>query len=164
MARRLTTLITTLTLSFAAIACSGDERREQMNQADANAAPRGPEVTVTGCLTGGREANAFALTAARDPLASGTLQVGRGEVPTYTYELVGATNDLAQHVGRHVEIRGRVDPDVKESVDVENKTRDEQPARTGQGTPSVETREEVEVDVRRLHVLSATPTDRRCGE
>jgi hypothetical protein len=163
MGRWLSTLITTLTLAFALAACGGGDERPA-TQADANATPRGPEVTVTGCLTGGREANAFALTAARDPLASGTLQVGRGEVPTYTYELVGATNDLAQHVGRHVEIRGRVDPDVKESVDFEARTRDEQPASTGQGTPSVETREEVEVDVRRLHVLSVTPTDRRCGE
>jgi hypothetical protein len=164
MGRRFTTLVTILALAFMMTACrNGDERRPQAVQADSSKAPDGPEVTITGCLTGGREANAFVLTPSRDPLATGTLQASRGEAPTYTYELVGLPADLAPHVGRLVEIRGRVDPDVKESVDIESKTRDEQPAvRTGQETAAVETRQEIEVDIRRLHVLAATPTDRRC--
>ena len=165
MGRWFTSLVMTLAMTVMLTACrDGNERRPENLQADATA-PSGPEVSVTGCLTAGRDASAFVLTAARDSLATGTLQASRGEVPTYTYELVGAPADLTPHVGKQVEVRGRIDPDVKESVDVEAKTRDEQPAvRAGQDSARVETRQEIEIDVRRLYVLSTTPTDRRCGD
>jgi len=134
----------------------------------ANAATEGrdaggrEEVTITGCLTGAPDRNAFVVTPARDALASGALHSGTGEVPTFTYELVGNSGDLSPHVGRQVEVTGKVDDERDDEVDVDRKDKTESPRVDDKVTPAIETKEEVEIKVRRLEVSSVRPTGQPC--
>ena len=154
-----------ISLTLASAACSRQPENRNATAADASASAKGDEVTVTGCVTSAPDRNAFVLTASRDALASGALQSNTGEVPTYTYELVGTTTDLQAHVARQVEIKGRLDDDRKD-VDIDTKDKVElPPTRTGDNaavTPAIETKSEVELKVRRLHVTSVTPTGQAC--
>src|SRR5687768_1692344 len=104
-----------LAAGLGAAACSG---RDDSEQAITGEPVSGDHVTVTGCLTGAADRAAFVLTADRSALTSGALYSGSGEVPTYTYELVGG-NDLAAHVGRKVSVKGRLDDDRDDEVDAE---------------------------------------------
>lgn len=123
---------------------------------------RGREITVTGCLTGAPDRNAFVVTADRNALTSGALYSGSGEVPTYTYELVATGSDLAPHVGRQVQVVGRLDADRDDEVDVEARTEHADAGRDSKVTPAVETNEEIEIKVRRIHVVSVTETGTAC--
>jgi hypothetical protein len=155
-----------LTVALGSAACTRQDASEQTIAKDAATADAadGDEVTITGCLTGAPDRGAFVVTANRDALASSTLRSGSGEVPTYTYELVGGT-DLQAHVGRTVQVRGRLDDDRNDEVDIDNKDKVELPKTQVGGddvTPAIETKEEVELQVRRLHVASVTPTGSAC--
>jgi hypothetical protein len=153
-----------ISLTLASAACSRQSEDGTATAGDASASAKGDEVTVTGCVTSAPDRNAFVLTASRDALASSALRSNTGEVPTYTYELVGTT-DLQAHVARQVEVKGRLDDDRKD-VDVDTKDKVElPPTRTGDNaavTPAIETKSEVELKVRRLHVTSVTPTGQPC--
>jgi hypothetical protein len=149
-------------------ACGRAEERQATQEAAlaTRAQTTGKEVTVTGCLSAAPDRAAFVVTADRNALASGAMQSNTGEVPTYTYELVDSSADLTPHVGRQVEIKGHLDPDRDDEVDVQTKDKTrEAPARVGGDTvtPAVETKEEIEIQVRRLHVVSATPTGQPCA-
>lgn len=158
-----------VSVATASTACSraADERQQQQQAALATRADAGgDEVTITGCLTGAPDRGAFAVTADRNALTSGALYSGSGEVPTYTYELVGNASDLMGHVGRQVEVKGRLDEDRDDEVDVDTKAKTEGErvqSGTDKVTPAVETHEEVEIKVRRLHVASVTPTGASCS-
>ena len=160
-------LIFSLVAGSAACSRAADEREQQQEAAlAAREGTSGEEVTITGCLTGASDRGAFAVTADRNALTSGALYSGSGETPTYTYELVGNAGDLSPHVGRQVQVKGRLDEDRDDEVDVENKTKSEG-ARVQSGdekvTPAIETNEEVEIKVRRLHVSSVTATGSACS-
>jgi hypothetical protein len=158
-----------LSVAVASGACSraADEREQQQQAALATrGASSGEEVTITGCLTGAADGGAFAVTADRNALTSGAIYSGSGEVPTYTYELVGNAGDLSSHLGRQVQVKGRVDEARNDEVDVETKAKAEgAPVQSGNDkvTPAVETNEEMEIKVRRLHVSSVTPTGGTCS-
>lgn len=147
-------------------ACAGPEQREEQQEAALAVGDRmsGETVTVTGCLTSTPERDAFVVTAARDALTSGALYSGDGEVPTYTYELVGNAADLSQHVGTQVEVHGEITDSRDEvKVDQEEETAHE-PRRSGDDTvtPAIETDTEAEINVRRLQVSTVTPTGQPC--
>lgn len=131
-----------------------------------DAAASGENVTITGCLTTAADRGAFVVTADRNALTSGALHAGDGETPTYTYELTGNTNDLAQHVNQQVEVTGRLDDDRDDEVKVDQEQKTELP-RTQSGdekvTPAVETDTEIEINVRRLNVSSVRQTGRTCS-
>lgn len=124
---------------------------------------RGPEMTVTGCLTANPDGRGFALTpsdTANTP-AERTMQMpGR---QTVTYELVGNSADLTPHANTVVTVRGREDASARREADVERKDETEQqPAAGVKDTPTVETKEEVDVNVRRLHADSVVPSGNAC--
>jgi hypothetical protein len=149
-------------LALSPIACSrSDNATGQTAVADKDA--DGEEITVTGCLTGAPDRAAFVVTADRTALTSDAMYSRSGEVPTYTYELVGS-NDLAAHVGRQVQVKGRLG-DRDDEVDVESESKTTQPqtqAGDDKVTPTVETDEEMEIKVRRLHVEAIAPTGQAC--
>ena len=108
---------------------------------------------------------AFVVTADRDALTSGALHSGSGETPTYTYELTGNTADLASHVGKQVQVRGRLDDDRKDEVKVDKEEETKLPeTQSGKDTvtPAIETDTEMNINVRRLQVSSVTETGRAC--
>ena len=156
-------------VTLTAAACGRAEERKAAQDAAlaTRAETTGQEVTVTGCLTAAPDRAAFVVTADRTALASGAMHAGSGEVPTYTYELVDSSADLTPHVGRQVEVKGHLDPDRDDEVDVDAKDKSkEPPTRVGGDTvtPAVETKSEIEIQVRRLHVASATPTGQPCSK
>ena len=124
---------------------------------------RGPEMAVTGCLTANPDGRGFALTpsdTANTP-AERTMQMpGR---QTVTYELVGNSADLTPHANTVVTVRGREDASARREADVERKDEaEQQPAPGVKDTPTVETKEEVDVNVRRLHADTVVPSGDAC--
>ena len=82
---------------------------------------------------------------------------------TVTYELVGNAEDFRRHANTIVTARGREDAGARREADAERKDEAEQrPAPGASGTPTVETKEEVEVNVRRLQVASVVATGNAC--
>jgi hypothetical protein len=132
-----------------------------------NLAARGgsdERITVTGCLAGVPDRQAFVVTTSNpDPLVASTLRATSGEIPTYSYELVGDT-DLSAHVGRMVEVTGRLVNQTKRDVDVDSKDKTQMPQSQVRrdATPAVETDAEVELRVRHLQVSSVVPTGTSC--
>jgi hypothetical protein len=125
----------------------------------------GDEITVTGCLTSAPDRSAFVVTADRTALTSGALHAGDGETPTYTYELTGNSGDLAPHVGRQVEVTGRLDEDRDDEVKVDEEDKTELPkTQSGDDTvkPAIETETELNINVRRLNVSSVSQTGKPC--
>ena len=138
---------------------------EPLADQDPSPTATGNEITVTGCLTSAPDRDAFVVTAARDALTSGAIYSGAGGTPTYTYELMGNTADLTAHVGRQVEVTGRLDDDRDDEVDVDEEDKTELPkVQSGDRAvePSIETDTEMEINVRRLAVATVEPTGQPC--
>jgi len=134
--------------------------RERASGGDASADKL---VEVTGCLTSNAESNQFVLTANANALTSMTSRAAAGEAETFHYQLVGGT-DLQSHVGREVIIKGSVQGDGRD-VDIEADHKVETPGskrRDEDATPAVESAEQIEMQVERLHVASVTPTGSAC--
>jgi hypothetical protein len=160
-------LIFTVAVGAGACSRAAEERGEQQEAAiAARDGAAGDEMTVTGCLTSAADRGAFVVTADRAALASGALYAGDGETPTYTYELTGNTGDLTPHVGRQVEVTGRLDDDRDDEVKVDEKETTELPeTQSGDDrvTPAIETDTEMRINVRRLQVSSVSPTGAPCA-
>lgn len=124
---------------------------------------RGPELSVTGCLTANLDGRGYALTpsdTANTPAERSMQMPGR---ETVTYELVGTAADLSPHANMVVTVRGREDASARREAELERKDEaEQQPAAGVKDTPTVETKEEVEVNVRRLHVESVVASGNTC--
>jgi hypothetical protein len=160
-------LIFSVALGSAACSRTAEERGEKQEAALASrGAATGEEMTVTGCLTSAADRGAFVVTADRTALTSGALHAGDGETPTYTYELTGNTADLAKHVGRQVQVTGRVDDDRDDEVEVDREEETKLPT-TQSGdekvTPAIETDTEMRINVRRMNVSTVTETGQPCS-
>jgi hypothetical protein len=159
-------LIFSVALGSAACSRTADERDQAQEAAiAARDGAAGDEITVTGCLSGAADRAAFVVTADRNALTSGALHSRDGETPTYTYELVGNTADLSQHVGKQVQVTGSLDEDREEEAKVDDEAESKQPpVQSGDDkvTPAIETDTEMEIEVRRLTVSTVTPTGRAC--
>ena len=151
-----------LATSFVAVGCGRSE------DADAGLAPAashesatGPQTTVTGCLTASLDGRSYALS----PADSSALPAG-APVPgttTISYELVGDAEDFRRHANTVVTARGRTDLSARRDAGMERTDEAEQKPAPGVGdTPTVETKEEVAVEVRRLHVDSVVATGNAC--
>jgi hypothetical protein len=160
-------LIFSITLGSAACSRSADERGAAQDAALAErGGATGDEVSITGCLTSAPDRGAFVVTADRNALTSGALHAGDGETPTYTYELTGNSGDLAQHVGKQVQVSGRLDDDRDDEVKVDEEQETKLPeAQSGNDkvTPAIETDTEMHINVRRLTVSTVTPTGQTCN-
>jgi hypothetical protein len=109
---------------------------------------RNQPMTVTGCLRAGEAADTLVLTAAA---AEGTSEPA-------TYELVGASAQLKDHVGDRVEVTGTLESeqDLRAKTSA---TETEKPKGTT-GTPVVET--QTKVEIRRLAVATARAVSGEC--
>jgi hypothetical protein len=155
-------------------ACSraADEQDATVNARDSATgeavdAATGEEITVKGCLTAAPDRAAFVLTADRDALTSDAIYAGTGGTPTYTYELMGNTGDLTAHVGRQVEVTGRLDDERKDDVDVDKKERTDLPeVQSGDRKvePTIKTETEMDINIRRLQVGRVAPTGQACQQ
>jgi hypothetical protein len=153
-----------LTFVVATAACGGDRAATEYPQAAGETASvDGRLITITGCLTGAPERDAFVLSADRTAMTSALPTAG--DARTYTYQLVGVSADLAAHVGQQVEVRGRLERGAEDDVQTETSDTRELPETTAGGrtvSPAVETTESVDIRLRRLHVDTVTPTGAAC--
>ena len=135
-----------LTLAIAGAACSsvrGDEDR------DGRATGSGDTVTIAGCLTSGPDGR-FALTAAPDAAVATAARAMADERTTHSYVLVGGEN-LQAHVGKRVEVTGALTGNG-DDIDEDTTRTTEAPRSGGGDTPTVKTKEEIELEVRQLKV------------
>ncbi len=139
-------------------ACSST-RGEEHAGGDA-AKGSGDAVTITGCLTASPDGN-FALTAAPDAAVAAAARAMNDERETHTYVLVGGDN-LAQHLGARVEVIGKISGKTQEMEQDSKKTTESAPATTGGDTPTVKTQEEIDLEVRQLHVNSVRSVAPTC--
>ena len=156
-----------LGIAVVSAGCNRSEIRRANQEAalDKAAQMSGKEITVTGCLTAAENRDAFVLSADRNALTSGALYAGSGEVPTYAYELVGTSTDLARHAGKQVEVKGWLDKRDDETDVVAKDKTTEPPRKIGDDTvtPAIETQQDLEIKVRRLHVISTVETGQPCS-
>jgi hypothetical protein len=156
---RLITLVLGANLAMFGAACSSASGNDERD--DARSGGSGDEVTIAGCLSGteGR----FALTAAPDAgVAIAGRAVSGDERETHSYVLVGGTN-LQQHLGKRVEVIGTIEGGSKQ-VEHEAEKKQVEPDATGSGDkPTVKTQEDVEVQVRQLHVREVRPVAGNCS-
>ena len=110
--------------------------------------PRMEPVTVNGCLRAGEAENTFVLTAAAaDP-----------DSKSATYQLIGHDVSLRNYVGQQVEVSGTL---RAEEAIATNGVAAQKPEKGTEGTPTVETR--TELDVKQMTVNSVKPTGERCA-
>ena len=83
-----------------------------------------------------------------------------GEAETFHYLLVGG-NGLQAMVGKEGRVIGTVSGKGKD-VDVKTADKTAAPANSDAATAAVKTTEEIELQVERLNVQSATPTGSAC--
>ena len=147
-----------LNIVAAGAACSSARGDEE--SAGARDSGSGDRVTIAGCLSG--QDGRFALTAAPDPTAAAAGRAVAGdERATHSYVLVGGENLMAM-VGKRVEVTGTVAGRGRE-IEHDAKKETEQPNATGgKERPTVETKEEVEVEYRQLHVQQVRQLAESC--
>jgi hypothetical protein len=163
------------TAALAAVGCGrhdapdGDDpapaSAEQAGQQapEAGMPKHGQDLTITGCLTANIDGRSYALTPTDTPAtpSSRSLQVPGRE--TLTYELIGNPDDLRRHVNTVVTARGRASATDPREAEMERQNESQQrPAAGTRDTPTVETKEEVDINVRRLHVASVTGSGEAC--
>ncbi|HEX7085283.1 MAG TPA: hypothetical protein VF198_02885 [Vicinamibacterales bacterium] len=156
--RTLLVVVLVAAAGLIAFAVWQDRTTDTVNRPAFNA---GDVIAVEGCLTAASGVNAFALTpVGRDPLTSA--MTSRTNPTMFTYELVGDPDALRGFVGRRVRIHGLASNPGEDNVELDRE-RATPPA--GQGEESearVETREEMEIAVRRLEVRSVESIPGTC--
>ena len=131
-----------------AVACSsarGDEPK-----AGDRASGSGDTVTIAGCLTAGEDGR-FALTAAPDAAVATAARAMDNERDTHSYVLVGGDN-LQAHLGKRVEVVGTLSGKTQDMEQESTKKTEAAPATAGGDTPTVKTKEDIDLQVRQLNV------------
>lgn len=148
MKRRTLIYVTALTFAVTGAGCSTAKGTER--DADKTANGSGDTVTVSGCLSSGQDGR-FALTAAPGAAVSTTARAMDDERNTYSYVLIGGDN-LQAHLGKRVEVIGTVSGGTHDMETKDSKKTEAAPAVAGGDTPTVKTKEEIDVEVRQLNV------------
>jgi hypothetical protein len=159
------------------VACGGaaeDTGGEQQSASGAPAGAAGPSrpVEVSGCLTARGDRYVLTDLERADEQGGG----GGGQAATESYELVGNTENLKQHVGKQVRVVGEAEPqqvaEVRESSPAPatsgaTGTTGRQPQGgqqpSGSGQPQVSTATETRMEVAKLRVQSVTPSGATCA-
>ena len=139
----------TAALNFAIVVAGCSSARGNEADGTGRASGSGDSVTITGCLTSGLDGR-FALTAAPGAAVTAAARAADDERDTHSYVLIGGDN-LQAHLGKRVEVVGTLSGKTQ---DMEQKTtRETESAPTsGKDTPTVKTKEEVDLEVRQLNV------------
>ena len=155
--RTLIVLAAALNLAIAGAACSSARGNESGDETGASGS--GDAVTIAGCLTG-QDGN-FVLTAAPDAAGAVAARAVADERETHSYVLYGG-NNLQEHVGKRVEVVGTIEGRAGR-IDHDSSKKTTAPAPAGGDTPTVATKEEVEIEARRLTVRDVRPVTGTCN-
>lgn len=149
-------LAAALNVAIAGAACSSARGNEGGDEASASGS--GDAVTISGCLTG--QDGQFVLTAAPDAAGAVAARAVADERETHSYVLVGGTN-LQDQIGKRVEVVGTIEGRERGIDHDASKTTTAAPA-AGGDTPTVSTKEEVEIEVKRMNVREVRPVTGTC--
>jgi hypothetical protein len=150
-------LAAALNLAIAGAACSSARGNEGGDETAGSGS--GDAVTIEGCLTG--QDGQFVLTAAPDAAGSIAARAVADERETHSYVLLGGTN-LQEHAGKRVEVIGTIEGRQRGIDHDADKKTTAAPATAGGDTPTVATKEEVEIEVRKLNVREVRPLAGTC--
>ena len=154
---KLIVLAAALNMAIAGAACSSARGNEGGDESRTSGS--GEAVTIAGCLTG--QDGHFVLTAAPDAAGAVAARAVADERETHSYVLVGGSN-LQDQLGKRVEVVGTIEGnDARLDHDASKKTA-AAPA-TGGETPTVATKEEVEIEAKRLNVREVRPLAGTCS-
>lgn len=148
-----------LIVGLAGGACSsarGDERAGGDRDSGS-----GDTVTISGCLTSSPDGK-FALTAAPDAGVSAAARAMDDERDTHSYVLVGGDN-LQAHLGKRVEVTGTVSGKMQELEQDSVKKTEGTPEGRKDDTPTVKTKEEIDLEVRQLNVREVRAVAPTCA-
>jgi hypothetical protein len=137
-------------LTFVLAACKRQATAPEL-QTTTGQQPRMQPMTVSGCLKSGVADNTFVLMASK----------ADGAMETATFQLNPRQGvDLKQYIGQTVEVSGTLR--AEQEVASTGQPTELKPAKGTSGTPTVETKSEI--DVKRLDVNTVTPTGNRCDK
>jgi len=144
------TVVVAAAIALAGTACSKNENRAPELATKTAEQPVNQPRTIAGCVYPGAATNTFVVFAAES----------EGATTTATYEVIPkAGMDLHAYAGQNVEMSGTLL--TRQTVATSGKGEAE-PAKGASGTPTVETR--TELDVRKFEVESVKPTGKHCTE
>jgi len=152
--------VTAINFAVAGAACSNSRANEAAKPINDSA---GDVRTISGCLSAGQDGQ-FALTAAPDAAVS-TIAQGTGldrDRDTNAYVLIGGDN-LQSHVGKRVEVTGTLQGHKQDVEQHDSKKTESAPAAGGNDTPTVKTKESVDLEVRQLNVRSVRDVAPTCS-
>lgn len=144
------TLICAAAVLNLAIAAACSSARGDEPKADDRFRSSGDTVSITGCLSTAADGR-FALTAAPDAAVATAGRAMDNERDTHSYVLVGGDN-LQAHLGKRVEVVGTLMGRTQDMEQESTKKTESAPAAGGQDTPTVKTREDIDLEVRQLSV------------
>jgi len=144
------TVVVGALVSLAATACSKNENRAPELATKTAEQPVNQPKTITGCLKPGAATNTFVVTVAES----------EGATTTATYELMPKAGvEFNQYAGQNVELSGTL---LTQQTVATSGTSESKPAKGASGTPTVETK--TELDIRKFAVESVKPTGSRCDQ
>jgi len=143
------TLVIAVPLLAATAGCNRKSTAPELQQTS-GVQPRADRTTVAGCLRAGAAEDTFVLTS---PAPDSP------KPATYNLNANAALN-LRQYVGQQVEVSGTVR--AEQQVTSSSGTTPEKAAKGTSGTPTVETK--TELDVRQLDVSSVKPSGGKCEQ
>jgi hypothetical protein len=146
------TLIWVAAINFAVAGAGCSAARGNERTADEAKSSSADTVTISGCLTGAADGR-FALTAAPDAAVAAAAQATAldPDRDTNAYVLIGGDN-LQAHVGKRVEVVGTLQGHKLDVEQHDTKKTESMPAADGNDTPTVKTKESVDLEVRQLNV------------
>ena len=143
-----------------AIAAACSSARGDEPKADDRSSRSADTVTIAGCLSSGADGR-FALTAAPDTAVATAARAMDNERDTHSYVLVGGDN-LQAHLGKRVEVVGTL---VGKTQDFEREAKhktEAAPAAGSNDTPTVKTKEDIDLEVRQLNVREVRDVAPNC--
>jgi hypothetical protein len=154
------TLICAAAVLNLAIAAACSSARGDEPKADRRSSSSGDTVTIAGCLSTGADGR-FALTAAPDAAVATAARAMDNERDTHSYVLVGGDN-LQAHLGKRVEVVGTLSGKTQDfEREATNKT-ESAPAAGANDTPTVKTKEDIDLEVRQLNVREVRDVASTC--
>jgi hypothetical protein len=157
------TLIWVAAINFAVAGAGCSAARGNERTSDEAKSSSADTVTVSGCLTGSADGR-FAVTAAPDAAVAAAAQATAldPDRDTNAYVLIGGDN-LQAHVGKRVEVVGTLQGH-KQDVEQHDTTKTAADSAVGgKDTPTVKTKESVDLEVRQLNVRSVRDVAPTCS-
>jgi len=157
------TLIWVAAINFAVAGAGCSTARGDERTGDEAKSGSGDTVTVSGCMTGSADGR-FALTAAPDGAVAAAAQVTAldPDRDTNAYVLIGGEN-LQSHVGKRVEVVGTLQGHKQDVEQHDTKKTEAESAVGGKDTPTVKTKEAVDLEVRQLNVRTVRDVAPTCA-